>query len=219
MATEKRPGERSASGYGGTTTTTTERDGDGDRVRRMVRAARRNRGGVSRRAAAVLVSSLLAVGLFGGFAFAATLTTTTVTQSAASYGSASSSVANWPTAPALAVAVVPAGTNGCVDTATLGSSAPGTTVVVNPNGTGATCAAGDFGENFSFAPAAALTGETDYFAVSAVWTTVGGTYSGTTVLALTVGANSDGGGYHLDVLIDLGRVAPLSIDSLTVIVS
>lgn len=160
------------------------------------------------------------MGLVGGYAMAAsTLTTTTVTQRAASYGSASSTVANWPTPPALSVSTVPAGVSACASTASLGSATPGTTAVVSPNGSAGSCAAGDFAENWTFAPAASLAGETDRFTVSAEWTTAGGTYTASVTLSLTVAANADGGGYPLYLLVDFGPVAPLAIGTLAVIVS
>lgn len=188
-------------------------------MRRTIREARKNRGGVSRRAAATLVATMLTVGLLGGYAMAATLTMSTVTQHAASYGSASSTVPNWPYAPALAVATVPAGASSCSTSASLGSVAPGTAVVVSPNSSAGKCAAGDFAENWTFAPAASLAGETDRFTVSASWATAGGLYSASVTLSLAVAAGSDGAGYPLYLYVDFGPVAPLSVDTLAVIVS
>lgn len=191
-------------------------------IERTIREARRFRG-VSRRAAAILVTGIVAVGLFGGLSFASVLSNVTVTQHAESFGSASSSVANWPATPTLAVATTPSGTAACVTSGSIaiGAMADTYNFVVSPNGTSPACSAGSFAEEWTWTSAGSNSNvETDTFTFSASWTgTTGGAYSGAAALAISVTA-AGGVAQTMNIYVEFSQApAPGQISDLSVIVS
>ena len=192
---------------------TPERD-----LRRTIREARRNRGGTSRKAALLIATAVLAVGLFGGYAMAASvLTTTNVQQHASQYGVTSTSGSvNWPSAPSVLVSTAPSGTTACNSTGSYGTASVRQYFDLGVNGT---CAPSDFVEELDFASAASLVSQIDYFSVYASWVDGSGvTHSGSATLTLTVTAGTSSGAI-VSVDVDFGTfLAPPTVTQLTCIV-
>jgi hypothetical protein len=144
------------------------------------------------------------IGLTGGFALAAGLTSTTVTQSAGLYSVSTSAVAAFPTAPTITVTAVPASVAAC----TLGSQTLANSVTVNlylPASTGVTCTTGDFAEEFSFTSIAVAAAGTYTFTQ---YTTYGaGPTSGSAVGSVTVAAVMSIPG-AVNIYVDYGTAAP-----------
>src|ERR1700691_1086992 len=105
--------------------------------------------GTSKRRILFIATVVAMIGMTGGFALAAGLTSTTVNQSAGLYSVSTSAVAAFPTTPSVTVTAIPASVAACSSgTQTLANS-----VTVNmylPASTGITCTTGDFAEEFSF---------------------------------------------------------------------
>lgn len=188
-------------------------------TKEIVREARRRRG-LSRRAAAVLVTALVASLAFSGLSLASVLTTTPVTEKGGSYGVTAAGVPNWPSSPAAFFASVPSGVSTCATTTTFNPSGSTVVVTVGVNGTTPTCTAGYFAEEFSFPCALTMTAETDAFAVYSSW--VGGnsqSYSGSATLSVSVTAGTTTGN-SLVIYVSYGQASvPPTISTLSVIVT
>jgi hypothetical protein len=160
-------------------------------------------GSIKRRTLFVAMAVAM-LGLTGGFALAAGLTSTTVTQTAGLYSVSTSAVAAFPTAPTITVTAVPASIAAC----TSGSSTLANSVTVNlylQASTGITCTTGDFAEEFSFTTIATAAAGTYTFTQ---YTTYGAApTSGSAVGSVTVAAVMSIPG-EVNIFVDYGTAAP-----------
>lgn len=160
--------------------------------------------GTSKRRTLYVATVVAILGLTGGFALAAGLTSTTVTQSAGLYSVSTSAVAAFPTAPTITVTATPASVSSC----TPGAQTLANSVTVNlylPASAGVTCTTGDFAEEFSFTSLATAAAGTYSFTQ---YTSYGaGPTSGSAVGSVTVAAVMSIPG-AVNIFVDYGTAAP-----------
>ncbi|MCI4328835.1 MAG: hypothetical protein L3K01_01710 [Thermoplasmata archaeon] len=153
-----------------------------------------------------LVTTLVALGLAGGFALAAVLTTTTVNQSANAYQGGNSG-ANGYTTATLSVSTVPAAISVCTSGTKTGATSAGTvTLVLSSTSGGTVCTTGDFAEEYAFSFSATITTQTNTITIT---TQVGAGTVATNSEAVTLGTGSSGAFTQtVDVFVDYGSVSP-----------
>jgi hypothetical protein len=159
--------------------------------------------GTSNRRVLYIATAVAMLGLTGGFALAAGLTSTTVNQSAALYSVSTSAVAAFPTTPTVTVTAIPASVAACTSSSqTLANS-----VTVNlylQASTGIVCTTGDFAEEFSFTSLATAAAGTYSFTQ---YSTYASAVSGSSVASVTVAATMSISG-NVNVFVDYGTMAP-----------
>lgn len=174
---------------------------------------------------AMTIVTILAVS--GGYAAAAVFTQTTVTQHSEGYNVVNTGTADWPTAPTVQYVNIP-GSVACGSSGTTtGTATAATFYMLQNTSTGNTgCAAGDFGEQFTFTSLASITSVgSDTFTFSANWY---GTYNGpgtanpmlystTVTFTLTVATGSTSQTAIFDL--DFAQYGSIDITALSMVVS
>jgi hypothetical protein len=160
--------------------------------------------GTSKRRILFIATVVAMIGMTGGFALAAGLTSTTVSQSAGLYSVSTSAVAAFPTTPSVTVTAIPASVAAC----TSGTQTLANSVTVNmylPASTGITCTTGDFAEEFSFT--SLITAAAGVYAFTQYTTYGPGPTSGSAMGSVTVAATMSIVGI-VNVYVDYGTASP-----------
>jgi hypothetical protein len=154
-----------------------------------------------------LATIVALVGVTGGMALAAVLSTTTVNQGASFYQGGNSG-ANGYGAASLQVATTPSGTSTCTSGAQTGSSSGGTVTLILSSTTGGTvCTTGNFAEEFILSFSATISSQTNTVTIT---TQVGSGTVNTNSQQVTLGAGGSASAFTqtVDVFVDYGSVAP-----------
>jgi hypothetical protein len=160
--------------------------------------------GTKKRRTLYIVTVVAMLGLSGGFAMAAGLTSTTVNQASGLYSVSTSAVAAFPTTPTVTVTAIPASVSAC----TSGPQTLANSVTVNlylPASVGITCTTADFAEEFSFTSLITAAAGTYPFTQ---YTTYGaGPTSGSAAATISIAATMSIVGI-VNVYVDYGTPAP-----------
>jgi hypothetical protein len=187
------------------------------RTRDLVKAARKGRG--SRRLVGALALGLALAAIFGGLAFAQTLSVTAVNQHAAAFNGASTSDPDFSTTPVLQIQTANSHDVSNCQTASTGTgtfTTGGLNTYLALSVSGSACAVGDFVEQWQWTPATTLVAETAQFYVSSTYTTTGSPVNYSAEISVTVpsgGSNGD----TLNIDVDYGAVPAGGIASLTIV--
>ena len=177
---------------------------------------------------AMTIVTILAVS--GGYAAAAVFSQTTVYQHSEGYNVINQGTTDWPTDPTVNYVTIPSSVACGASGTTAGSATPATFYVLQNTTTGnGGCAAGDFGEQFTFTSLAGISTQgTDTFQFSASWMgTYGmpptscstGTCVTTVTFTLTVAPAAPGVSQTAVFDLDFAQYGSINILALSVVVS